>query len=1038
MRRIVNGRSVGLRSACVVAIFYVALSTVCAVGQNATSSRDALTHVDVPRIEVSRESLILLPLTKHRRNARVTFFEPENTFPERIPVGATVRVSKPSKDGTVKLSIVSSEGSVESEIIAQKVSKRFTVTANPAGLLISTSQNLKDGKRLGWTLGIVSATQSSRARNLFLLRYGEKPATLSGAFPAEPILLMRSESEAKKFGDATLPPRMCERLDDLVEALQPLRASSKPSRVSVKQKAAIDDYLQDALSALTNLKGLDTSTRVLVDGVSSIAKSLAKQGAIRRDDYVQLKRQAALACQTGWSDGLQDEKTKEKSGPSSRSGGELHALSSASTTVTTVPTVVPTATPTPTPTKTPTQAVTVPPTATPTPTPTKTPTPADPTPTPTRTPTPLPECPRYDLKAAPQNEEKALDITWNTRHKTRLYKITVHAVKRGPDGNPLVADGQYVPGELVHESEVLNRTGELQGPHRYRALMSAYDIYLVNVAEQTPSGSWQWECTPVDAELKCPRFKEPEIAKQKPAGPVYISNLRLANATDVHVYETQGELPELTESDTGKYTSAETKACDVAEVSLSAPPEDGNGGPRLAGDPAYRAFIKRQVQHFQGPFDRNDFREFGLDGTSQNHLVCVHLCPDCASKSRFDSKPDAHLVAAVFNGSSKLDSFPIHKGFSPREGEEIQTTRFFISGSAGSARADEKFEISLFKKGTKQVAFRLSGLLYPHAQVGPISPGEYEYQFARGKNPSAPGAYSQRVAFTVKIPEVTNVQPNYPIYTNTPTLSWDAPILTSDTTFQVALAKKSAPNAMVINQRNVLARSFAVPQGVLTPGEWLVWVRQWQGSISSPWQAPVPLTIRTPEAYVAGIFQDGASTAFHLRSRLPNETNSPVEYQLWVKLNKATTVLYNQVTSSFLVALPALAPGTAIDVSVRARPVGTTAWLTPWSATRTLTVPAAPDPNMPYLYQPEAAYTNGLQPKFACSEVPGATKYEFWIDNASTNTRIGIFPSESPEFTPPTPLPVDDEIKVWVRALRPGGWTRWQTARTFMVTEEVQ
>jgi uncharacterized protein YkwD len=157
-------------------------------------------------------------------------------------------------------------------------------------------------------------------------------------------------------------------------------------------------------------------------------------------------------------------------------------------------------------------------------------------------------------------------------------------------------------------------------------------------------------------------------------------------------------------------------------------------------------------------------------------------------------------------------------------------------------------------------------------------------------------------------------------------------------------------------------------------------------------------------------------------------TVGAMQYDLWVNTAAGQQVLRNQsiVATSFTPST-ALAAG-SYQAWIRVTTAGGTS---PWSAAYNFTITALQPPS---LTAPTGSSVN-TSPTFSWSASPGATYYDLWVENLSTNQIQFIRQPNlaTNSFTPTSPLPVGSYV-AWVQAYNgAGALGGWSAALNFSI-----
>jgi hypothetical protein len=1023
----------------------------------AQASEDLLSTIAIPRFVLDNRGTLFIPLARRLLDPELLFFKVDKSFPRYLPLDTRIFVGDSEKRGFRRIELKLPDTD-RASIQAPLVFDKFQVRAKAGGLLVETAKDSAPVNRSGWLLAVLKSNSSNEAINLFLVRSGKQTSQKGYQFGLAPTLLFENQPTRTVLQNESAR-RVCGLTNKLVR------------QVGLKDKKNSSQKMNaDLLIRLQEVTPEDESVKMGLEALLSQIKALAKQANTRPEDLQLLNRQQSILCQMAWG-ALPDTSVRSEVKESEKADRQLVSAKAASNPgggVSATITAEPNSTNTPSP-DTPT------PTHTPTPTP-KAQTPEDPAPTMTPTPTPTStrspsrppggngggsgggsqdpaepppsQCPKFNLKAFADAQDQTITATWKTKFESYLYWIDIYRVKRNEAGEII----QGEKGPMVFQGQEFEKPSS-ERLHRENFDIKVeegvpfYDTYLVYLWERdkSPNGKWIEECAPAVVEMKCPDFEEPTISKTSDVGPVVVDNLRIAKATEVMVYRVEGELPELTEYDGPRYRSAESKACDKAEDAVA----DSEGSRNLL----YSQFIKEKVGELKGPFDSDEAKGLDLNGSGTNHLVCIHLCPYCASKERFDTYPDAKTVAKLFKGTASTDSFADQALVRP-EPNQVMTSRTFLAyGSGGQSdegsTAETVYTVTVWKDGSAAPVYEKQRLALMADTVGPFTTGQYTLRFDRKIGRA--GTFGTVVPFEVKLPEVVGLVTDK-TYSSEPEIAWRTSEGEKPTGYELFISKEDAFSPLV--RASTKEKSHKIGLGKLPPGRYDVWIRSTFDDYTSPWaDTPFKYTVVAPESSILalgaprpegeeGTEDQGTCVPFQLAVS-SDYSDPPREFKLWIKDVMSGEVVFNQITDA-TPCVPGLVAGQNIAVSVRALVAGSNNnWLTKWSKTAKEAIPALVDSiTEPGIIEPIETFTKSLTPTFMSIEVTGATKYEFWISEFYPDTnKVGKTllreSIDSTSFTVPSeqPLSAGTSIKVWVRAYRNGAWTKWQTARVFRVFE---
>ncbi len=284
-------------------------------------------------------------------------------------------------------------------------------------------------------------------------------------------------------------------------------------------------------------------------------------------------------------------------------------------------------------------------------------------------------------------------------------------------------------------------------------------------------------------------------------------------------------------------------------------------------------------------------------------------------------------------------------------------------------------------------------------------------------------------------PQVTITRPTGPTFQNPPLLEWQA--ITDATSYDVFVAKASAPDKALYNLKGRTATSYQIPS-TLPVGEYVFWVRAHRKVTGRPdvvgiWSAPKTFsTIQDP--VVTG---PAGLTGIVAGQRLVTDSRPTIEwtaidkaarYDVWVVLANAKSVyLVTTATTNAYTFEQDIAAG---GYTVWVRAVGTTGKRTGWSSPYTFTATGG----VPVITSPKAGDNVIPIPDITWTPVVGAKSYNIqiaWLGEDFTYIQaIGI---TLPSFAPTDPLPTGS-YRVWVQAVNADGTTLpWSAPVDFSV-----
>ena len=1039
----------------------IALTGAPAISQQKKRASDKITHsankllsYDIPRYEIGKDTTVFIPQHLSAKQSTVTFFNIADQFPAELPIGASISLQLNFEGADKKAkSLLKVTGLGEPISIALKsAGAHFSVSTTELGLLVQATGKHRS-KATDWVLGVVTHQKSDTVQNLFLIRQNFQNQLKTNAFPREPILQIdQNNPETWKLMSTAL-------LDDTIwETAKNLRLSMR-KMVKLNRRGGEQDQvlleslkldiwkLRESTKASTYSGGLKDSLLGYAEMVENISRDSSESAAKLKS----LNRALSILRQTQLDEILSSKQgelvTMQALIPPTISpivtgfATSWPTLTPARTTVATVtPTRTPTSTPRSTtlPTLTPTPTRTSPPRITPTQTntplvrPTPPPT-ATVTRTPTATATATPRCPNYGLTVRALDEENALEFKWHSVYQTEIFKLRVWKIKRDAQGNPIMQNGRYVKGDLVFDllDRPMDYRFESGRTHTFKLPGLAYDTYLSQIAEQTPTGSFAWECEEHEATLKCPTFREPGITKVNQSNQALfkITNLRVANATRVVIYQTTGAIPPLEQNDT-RYRTAESKACDIAN--------SGTGD----GSENYTEFLKPGVVATKlGSFSTNDPIEILTQSTySSSHLVCVHLCVNCSSEDKFDREPDAGIVAKSFNAGTQRASSQ-DAAFGPPQGASIVNNlpNFRWPGDISHA-PDPKtgalqnitYTFVLQDSTNGSTIINEKGLLYPGYQVtSPLKFGKYKYSWRVTRNGSAE-TWSKAINFKIELPPNILLSPETRSDTATPIFSWESPFQLSNQLFVARANQKTVP---LINKAGLDEMSFQAPGNILTYGEtYSWWVRPSNNGIpAQSWGTEKQFKIVPRVTELLSPSDQTDSLTPRLFAYTPKSKGEIIKHRFWVESVSPKNKIVDKLVDGNTLLLPvSLTEGKEYSVWIQPNINGT---IGTWSKEYRLKATKPPDPKIPVLIEPYSKLIRTLQPTFKWSQIGGASAYEIWIDDFDSKNNIVKTTVSGTTFELPIALKAGQRIQVWVRALFPSPY-KWCVGEVYQRSED--
>lgn len=259
--------------------------------------------------------------------------------------------------------------------------------------------------------------------------------------------------------------------------------------------------------------------------------------------------------------------------------------------------------------------------------------------------------------------------------------------------------------------------------------------------------------------------------------------------------------------------------------------------------------------------------------------------------------------------------------------------------------------------------------------------------------------------------------------TTFPEIAWTA--VADAVRYELWVNNVTSKAVRVISQTNLTTSSYKATE-LLGSGRYTAFVRAFNNSSEfGLWSEGYSFTVlSTP-----GIIQPTTGGTFDRTptitwNAIPGATN----YDVWVSSRTTNAiVLRNQnVTGTSLTPAKDMATGD-YTVWVRAQ---SGQYFSPWSAGRSFSIGMPPKIN-----SPTSGTSSTARPTFLWSSVSGTERYELWITNVQTNTKIVLTNLTSTSYTPSSNL-ARGNYRVWVRAVSfMGETTEWSTPVSFTIAE---
>lgn len=296
-------------------------------------------------------------------------------------------------------------------------------------------------------------------------------------------------------------------------------------------------------------------------------------------------------------------------------------------------------------------------------------------------------------------------------------------------------------------------------------------------------------------------------------------------------------------------------------------------------------------------------------------------------------------------------------------------------------------------------------------------------------------AWSAPLNFEIA-PQVIITRPTGPSFQNPPLLEWQA--ITNATSYDVFVAKASAPNKAFYNENVKIGTSYQIPKA-LANGDYVFWVRAHRKVTTLPdvvgiWSAPKTFaTIQIPKV-TAPVGLNGIVAGRQLVTDARpviewTAIDKAARYEVWVELTsaKAPYLVTTASTNSYQFQSNIKAGNFIVWV----RAVSTTGKMTAWSAQYPFTATGG----VPVITSPKSG-DNVIQiPDITWTPVVGAKSYNIQIARLGVDfTYIQTVGITLPTFAPTDPLP-NGSYRVWVQAVNADGTTLpWSAPVNFSVT----
>ncbi len=278
-------------------------------------------------------------------------------------------------------------------------------------------------------------------------------------------------------------------------------------------------------------------------------------------------------------------------------------------------------------------------------------------------------------------------------------------------------------------------------------------------------------------------------------------------------------------------------------------------------------------------------------------------------------------------------------------------------------------------------------------------------------------------------PPPTFTAPTAPTTSDTPTISWTAS--NGATRYDLWISDTTTGQSQVIRQTNVATTSYT-PAAPLLAGTYEAWVQAYNGNVAlGAWSAGLSFTITAPAAPV--ITGPAAVITTTTPTFAWNASTDATQYDVWAN---NTTTGQNQIIRQ-TVAAASLTPATSLSrgqYTYWVRAENSAGSFGPWSAGYNFLIDSTA-PAVPTISAPASPTTN-LTPTISWSASSGATRYDLWVNDASTGQSQIIRQQNlvAPSFTPSTALAIGT-YTAWVAAYDGTGQTRgWSAAYSFVIT----